>query len=714
MRIILRLPYMEQRIVSLSGYEMAVIAGFYMYGITQWSSVPHVAFDACLCGSLLLYWSRSCTKLLRVLLSPLCAFPLSYLLILVCLWKRFTPSLSALIWHDDAPNIYYSTIEGLRILSEGGVVGWRSIMLGGYPSIFNSNSNLALFSWPFMLIWGNQTGFNVFIFSTMMMFPLLCYFCARAWIRSCPSASVWALYFSCAYLIGYMGDFLGNCTFDNMIAIDLYVLALVFARGFLDMKPMSGFYLAIAIALSGYAHPAFFVLCLLTVCALVIAGYRRIAYVGRLAILLAVVFFCTLPYGWFVLNYTRYFVENQDKFAVVAVDTSFHARITMIIHGLRGMLDMPGSLAPGIVLLPICVWLLMQRTDKEMRAAAWAYLLLIAIIGVGMEFTAMTFQRMLRGMPVFWILFLSAQTSPKVSGNGRGRTLASSFLFFIVATSLVMSVPSAISWSTPRLKSLDRYSRPFLEMIEGLGGNLVLFEGQGGLNHATETAMARRSEKWSDDVHLLGPIALATGKNFFSWDADGFHPSIFRSNAIPCGTYKGRFLSEYPPQEINALLKKWGIKYLVLWSNEARDYFGRQGGSYKRIWNIDTGELQKAGFEPVRWEIYEFFDADPRSVVVASGSGEIETKDYFTKILRLRGVKKGEKVIVRMNYFPAWRAFWEGHDVDLFNEDGQLAMQCPADGNMIIRLYFPRYTVLTIMAVLSLAACFFLAKRGYV
>jgi hypothetical protein len=261
---------------------------------------------------------------------------------------------------------------------------------------------------------------------------------------------------------------------------------------------------------------------------------------------------------------------------------------------------------------------------------------------------------------------------------------------------------------------MSSYSENFKRKIRGLKGNLILWDGQQGYNHATESKLGRRTEKWSDDVHLVGVFAMETGKDFFASGLNGWPPSVFRANSIICGTYRGKFLSEYPAQEIRVLLRKWGIRYLVLWSEEARRYFSAQRDSYKLIWKIDTRELQRRGFEPVQWEIYEFLDADPRSVVVAPGSGEIETKGYFTKILRLRGVTKGEKVTVRMNYFPAWRAFWEGHEVDLFNEDGQLALRSPADGDLVIYLYFPKYKFLTMAAILSLLLCFFLSRRGYV
>ena len=322
---------------------------------------------------------------------------------------------------------------------------------------------------------------------------------------------------------------------------------------------------------------------------------------------------------------------------------------------------------------------------------------------------------MARALPIYWIMFISALGYfCACSKSFSGKFVVGTLLLFLLLSYVSTIGPACISWSTPRLENLEHYSPSFVRKIRGLGGNLVLFEAQGGWNYATETKLRRQSEKWSDDIHFVGVVALETGKNLFSTTIDGFHPSTFRSNAVSIGTYKGRFLSEYAPQEIDALLRKWGIKYLVVWSNEARNYFGRQGSLYKRIWNIDTGELQRAGFEPVRWEVCEFLDADPRSVVVAPGSGEIETKDYFTKTLRLQGVKTGERVIVRMYYFPSWKASWEGHAVGLFNEEGQLALRSPADGNMIIRLYFPKNTLLTILAVSSLAVCFFLAKRGIV
>ncbi|MCX6355719.1 MAG: hypothetical protein NTZ78_12585 [Candidatus Aureabacteria bacterium] len=236
-----------------------------------------------------------------------------------------------------------------------------------------------------------------------------------------------------------------------------------------------------------------------------------------------------------------------------------------------------------------------------------------------------------------------------------------------------------------------------------------MFEAQGGWNYATETNPGRTSEKWSDDVHLVGVVADEAAKNFFSVNTEGFHPSLFRGNTFIDGTYKGRFLSEYPQEEIKALLRRWGIRYLVLWIEEARHYFAAQPGSYTRIWRIDSSKTQ--GFEPVQGEIYEFLQADPRSVVVFNGSGDLETRDYFSKLVRLRRVVRGEKVVVRTNYSPAWRAYQGNNEIGLFSVDGQLAFVCPKDGNTIISLYFPKYRFLIIIALVSLALCFFLSRK---
>jgi len=56
-------------------------------------------------------------------------------------------------------------------------------------------------------------------------------------------------------------------------------------------------------------------------------------------------------------------------------------------------------------------------------------------------------------------------------------------------------------------------------------------------------------------------------------------------------------------------------------------------------------------------------------------------------------------VIVRANYYPAWRAYAGGREVPLYSIDGQMAFRAPDSGSYVVRLEYPRYRWLSILAM---------------
>ena len=97
-------------------------------------------------------------------------------------------------------------------------------------------------------------------------------------------------------------------------------------------------------------------------------------------------------------------------------------------------------------------------------------------------------------------------------------------------------------------------------------------------------------------------------------------------------------------------------------------------------------------------------DPDVRSVVTVRGSGELRSLDLLGADVALADVKAGDPVVVRANYYPAWRAFEDQQEVTLGNSNGQLAFTAPRDGSYVVRLEYPRYRWLSALALLSVLA----------
>jgi hypothetical protein len=73
-------------------------------------------------------------------------------------------------------------------------------------------------------------------------------------------------------------------------------------------------------------------------------------------------------------------------------------------------------------------------------------------------------------------------------------------------------------------------------------------------------------------------------------------------------------------------------------------------------------------------------------------------------------MRQGERVVIRMNYFPAWRASLDDIEVPVYADHGQLAFDAPRAGDYAVDLEYPRRRPLIAMSLLtfivgSLAVC---------
>ena len=74
--------------------------------------------------------------------------------------------------------------------------------------------------------------------------------------------------------------------------------------------------------------------------------------------------------------------------------------------------------------------------------------------------------------------------------------------------------------------------------------------------------------------------------------------------------------------------------------------------------------------------------------------------DFLGGEVALTDAVAGEPVIVRANYYPAWRATVNGHDVPLYDSGGQLAFRAPATGTVVVKLRYPKYRWLNLSAAM--------------
>jgi hypothetical protein len=190
------------------------------------------------------------------------------------------------------------------------------------------------------------------------------------------------------------------------------------------------------------------------------------------------------------------------------------------------------------------------------------------------------------------------------------------------------------------------------------------------------------------DVHFEGLLPALDGQRFYSQMWDGWAWNRWRGQVVGAGTFAGKVIDLTPPEAFVAEMRRWGVRQLFVWTDETRDYLMRSS-EFVETWR------------EAPWSQFTLRGSDIRSVVVSTGSGELRDLDFLGGTVTLDGVTKGEQVVVRMNYYPAWRAFRGANAIPLRSSEGQLAFDAPDSGSYRVRLEYPRYGWLSVLALVA-------------
>ena len=218
----------------------------------------------------------------------------------------------------------------------------------------------------------------------------------------------------------------------------------------------------------------------------------------------------------------------------------------------------------------------------------------------------------------------------------------------------------------PELRAFDP---PLIDRIAAADGMVVV---EISPHRDMDSDPVRRSATTPFDVHFEGLLPGLGGQRFYSQMQDGWVWNVFRGQVVGAGTFAGRPIEETPPTAFAAEMRRWGVRPLFVWTDASRAYLARTGLFTER-WR---GGL---------WSEFELRDADTREVVTSPGTGRLRGLDFLGGDVELSGVAEGSPVIVRANYYPAWRAYAGGREVPLYATDGQMAFRAPASGSYVVR-----------------------------
>jgi hypothetical protein len=255
----------------------------------------------------------------------------------------------------------------------------------------------------------------------------------------------------------------------------------------------------------------------------------------------------------------------------------------------------------------------------------------------------------------------------------------------------------AVSFAPVRhVPELRVFGPPLIDRIAASDGNMILVEISP--HRDMDSNPRRRSVTTPFDVHFEGLLPGVAGQRFYSQMWDGWIWSVLRGQVVGAGTFAGHPIEETPPETFVAEMRRWGVRHLFVWTDASRDYLGRSG-LFTEKWR---GGL---------WSEFELVDADKREVVTTTGTGHLRSLDFLGGNVELMNVTAGAPIIVRANYYPAWRANAAGRDVPLYSIDGQIAFGAPDTGSYVVRFEYPRYRWLSILAASVAVAAFWVMTR---
>lgn len=623
-----------------------------------------------------------CTRFI----SPACACLLVFCFLVGVFLLKFHPhQWGSVIFADDYTPGYAASLKGLEALREGGLFGWDSRVLGGYYMVSEVPMNRALFLLPFAAAFGPQAGYHMMIMMFFCAFPLLSFAYAHS-IRLGRNASCGAFFFAAIFLIGFLNDILDWGMIDALMGLDFFILNLILFERKKSGGRMAGFYLSVSLAASMYAHITFF-LCSMVVFTIELLSARSKPLFRQMAAVCIFSFFMTLWYSFYFVYYHRFFISNPDVFdpSALSLADQFSDTLKCFARELNPFkaylwTSKPESLA--ITLGCVLVYSIFSIGGRLKTIVCYLAVFLV-LCCMQFQVAAIVTSRALYCVQ-FFLAILLGQFVVKQIEERRIHNLA------IVLFFLTPEFSSYTYHSMGHIKSIRQKWPEFYSTMSSLDGNMVLLENIAHYSLVPDDPI--KSQPKPVNVHWESLVSYETNKRLFCTTMEGYHYSIYRGNALNSGVFRGKHINRYSPDEIASVLSKWGIQYLVLWSENSRKYFSSAPTLFRPVRSVDG------------WFVFEFLNADPRGVVIANGGGTYCDAGYFSKHLYLKNVVKGDTAIIRQNYFPSWKAWYCNKKLPVINSAGQLAVIAPATGSYTIELTFPKYPIFSWVALFAVAA----------
>ena len=565
---------------------------------------------------------------------------------------------------DDWTPLYQQAVNGVALLKRGAVVGWNWWLLGGYPTSTDIAQNFSTVAFLPMTLFGSQVGYHVLHAVLFLSVPIFVWWDLRTDDRETRIvATGLAGVFAAAYLgpLGESGDT------NSLVGVFCAGLAVTGGHGAREGHRWGGPLMLLGLTLALYTHTAFFVYAGIFLTIEAVYYRDRSAFV-RLLVAALIALIAALPMHWESLRYPNYVsfnntVYNPDvspNWRLFARNVYYNFEILLLPH--RWFNDYRS--VANVWLSALIAGAIFSRGTR-VGYWAWAAVATQFVLRFNTPEAGAGFDRIQHMFP---LLAAPALTGFVLRFAG-SRRLAVSLL---VVLALYVQSSFAEIRHVPELRAWDP---PLIDRIAASDG-MVLVEISPHRDMDSHATI--RSQTTPFDVHFEGLLPFVAGQRFYSQSIDGWVWSIWRGQVVGAGTFRGRPIEEIPHEVFDAEMAKWGVRHLFVWTENTRTYL-TQDFRFVERWREG------------RWSHFERTQADIAAVVTASGTGQLRNLDTLGADVELANVNAGDTVVLRANYYPAWRASVHERPVELYSADGQLAFRAPESGSYIVRLDYPRY-----------------------
>jgi hypothetical protein len=585
-------------------------------------------------------------------------------------WKSY-------ILVDDYPVVYAFSKRGWDILRQGGYFGWDSSFVGGYFTATDMGLNLIHFLFP-LSFFGWEIGFHLMLLLFFVGFPFLCFYYVRVCCKVDQKKALVSLLIASFFALHYFKKYLIEGMVAAFIGVDLVMLALIFFQRLKEGRRLSFFASVLTLTLLFYTHLGMFLysIAFILIDVLVSANKKHLRPVLFLGCFLLIT---ASPFLIYIAKYPDYFILDNKHFFPAAFSLNAYLDSTgeTIASMLNFTLWQDKVRYYPLCFLPVLIYMFYKRTWRK-QAIFTLFVILFNVL-IPSELYLLQ-SRIVLLIPFLLSVLLSGFLITNWEKQNFSILLLGLFLSLILFRAVFINNPAAFRHGQPG----DFYNIPLVEEIKTLDGRYIAVENNQHWYHP--------GEKVTPDFHWLPLLQLETHKLLFSNASEGHHHTPFRVNSFDSGCFGGEPIDKWEIEDVNKTLLKWGIKYLVVWNERTKQYFAGHPHFYEKAWQ------QKGD-----WVVFRFLNADTRDAVIEhGGEAKIADIDFYEKDILLSNCEKNSLVLLRTNYFPAWKAYFNNKEIPLANFNGQIGFRAPDSANYTVRLKYPRYAFLNILAAITL------------